>query len=243
MGAVLIDEVESGVPFQEQQARTDLADQAQRRQPRGHDRRGIVPEPWRLGERRFGVTGQGRRAGERLPAQSQWAATERIPDQLRHRRGDLSFVPQPDFELGGMDVDVDPPRIDLDGQEEHRVAAAWQQRAVGRLQRRLQTAAVDRPSIHEQGHPATTGTSDFGARDRPVDRGSRRPRPVPARRATRRARGRESRRASTGDRPIRRSAARAGLRRGGRSGRRARPAPTGARSPRSGSSRRGRPCR
>ena len=64
-----------------------------------------------------------------------------------------------------MDVDIDPTRIDLDGEEKHRVAAAWQQ-AVGRLQRGLQTAAVDRTSIHEQGHPTTTGTGDFGARDR-----------------------------------------------------------------------------
>ncbi len=172
MGAVLIDEVEPSVPFQEQESRPDLSDQAQRRQSRGDDRRGIVPEPRRLGESRFGVTGQGRRAGERFPAQSQWAATERIPNQPRHRRRDLSFVPQPNLELGGMNVDVNPPRIDLNSQEEYRVAAAWQQRAVGRLQRRLQSAAVDRPPIHEQGHPATPGTSDFGARDRPVDRGS-----------------------------------------------------------------------
>ena len=62
VGAVLIDEVESGVPFQQQQARPDLSDQAQRRQPRGDDRRGIVPEARCLGERSFGVTGQGRRA-------------------------------------------------------------------------------------------------------------------------------------------------------------------------------------
>ena len=50
-----------------------------------------------------------------------------------------------------------------------RVTTAWQQRAVGRLQRRLQTAAVDRSPVHEQGHPAATGTGYFGARDRPVD--------------------------------------------------------------------------
>ena len=171
VGAVLIDEVEPGVPFQEQESRADLADQAHWRQPRGDNRRGIVPEPRCLGESRFGVAGQGRGAGERFPAQSQRAATERIPDQPRHRGGDLSFVPQPDLELGGMDVDVDPPRIDLDGQQEHRVAAARQQRAVGRLQRGLQTAAVDRSPVHEQGHPTATGTGDFGARDRPLDRG------------------------------------------------------------------------
>ena len=99
--------------------------------------------------------------------QSQRAATERIPDQPRHRGGDLSLVPQPDFELGRMNVDVDPPRIDLDGQEEHRVTTARQQRAVGRLQRGLETAAVDRSPVHEQGYPTTTGTVDFGARDRP----------------------------------------------------------------------------
>ena len=71
-----------------------------------------------------------------------------------------------------MDVDVDPPGIDLDGQEEHRVTTTGQQRAVGRLQRRLQTAAVDRSPIDEQGHATATRAADLGARDRSADRGA-----------------------------------------------------------------------
>ena len=55
MGAVLVDEVEARGPFEQEQARPDLADEAQGRQPRRQDRPLVVPVRGRLAERAIGT--------------------------------------------------------------------------------------------------------------------------------------------------------------------------------------------
>ena len=99
---------------------------------------------------RAGLRGQQRRFGLEIQAGHDVEAPQGPPHRRMHQGVHHAVVAELDLCLGGVDVDVDLCRIQLDAQEPARMRVARHQLFVGLAHRVLQVAAADEALIHEE---------------------------------------------------------------------------------------------
>jgi hypothetical protein len=122
-------------------------------------RRGRLARGWlrqdRLGQRQLGrgrprVARRGRRSVDFGGERPLMVIEEGLADGSRHRASDRRFLPEPDFPLGRVHIDVDFGRIDFDEEAGDRVAAFHQHGVVSLEEGVIETAILDGPTVHEE---------------------------------------------------------------------------------------------
>ena len=63
---------------------------------------------------------------------------------------DFFFIEEVDFALGGVDIDIDASRINLEAEVDERLAAFGQECSIGLLDTFLDGRRFDRPMIDEE---------------------------------------------------------------------------------------------